>query len=633
MTRYLIALILMLIIQPSFADLDYTTVNTPVELRAIWINADAIPKTEKGIRDLVRSYHKANLNVLLPEVVCRGYTVYPSKLLARDPRFKGTPDPLLVMISEAHKIGMEVHPWVWVFRAGYTKDRGGILTAHPDWIELSKYGEDLSANGGLWISPSIPAARNFLISLYSELVRNYDVDGIHLDYIRYEVQSPTPYGYCENSRKLFENQYGVDPISIDRLSYEQYSWNLFRERQINTFVQRASLELRAIRPNLIISAAVGSDINTARLNLMQNWANWVDNKWVDFLTPMTYTANDIAFLGLVNGQIKTLNSKVILAPGIGLHMQTKDPAQTVRQVGITRQQFAQGQALFASSYFGEPQIAALLKGPYAQPAFIPFRSPAVFALSLSRQAEALKSFWPPDLFAYYTRIASELSQYAAFKSAPSAYVTPTQPPLSIPENVVPLPTIDIHPAVSEIKIDGTLDDPGWANAAQVQLAYDNLGSPASVSTKALLAYDEKNLYIAFESSEPEMAKIKAVVVKRDGPTFYDDSVEAFVDPTNQRREYYHLSTNTLGTRFDQKVLTPAWNGEWSTASKLGSGRWTTEIAIPFSVLGAQTPEKGAKWAINLTRNRAIGEQIEYITWAVPYGGFHSPDRFGTIVFQ
>lgn len=148
----------------------------------------------------------------------------------------------------------------------------------------------------------------------------------------------------------------------------------------------------------------------------------------------------------------------------------------------------------------------------------------------------------------------------------------------------------------------------------------------------MLTYDDKNLYIGFECDEPEMGKIKATVTKRDGPTFYDDSVEAFIDPTCKRTDYYHLSTNTLGTRFDQKVFNASWNADWTTATKLGALGWTTEIAIPFASLGVQTPRVGTKWAINLTRNRTISGETEYFTWAVPYGSFHSPDRFGDFTF-
>ena len=196
------------------------------------------------------------------------------------------------MIEEAHKLGMEVHPWVWVFRAGYTKDRGAILTAHPDWAELGKNGQELSPNGGLWISPSVPAARDFLACLFAELVSKYNVDGLHLDYIRYEIESPTPYGYCAASREAFKRQYSIDPMDIDRLTFSQIEWIKFRERQINTFVQKIAIQTRSIKPWVKLSAAVGSDPDSARLTLMQNWGNWAANKWVTFVTPMAYTNND-----------------------------------------------------------------------------------------------------------------------------------------------------------------------------------------------------------------------------------------------------------------------------------------------------------------------------------------------------
>jgi len=563
-----------------------------VEIRAIWVNADAIPKTDSEIRELVRKYHRANINVLLPEVIARGYAAYPTRLLARDPRFAGAVDPLPPMIDEAHKLGMEVHPWVWVFRAGYTNNRGAILTAHPDWVMLNKYGEDLSANGGLWISPNIPAAREFLACLYADLVLKYDVDGLHLDYIRYEVQSPTPYGYSPMARCEFERQYGIDPLDVERLSTNQILLNKFRERQINSFVQKISTQIRAIKPNVKISAAVGSDPITARLNLLQNWPNWVANGWVDFITPMAYTANDDTFKRLVTDQVSAAEGKTLVVPGIGLHVQKDKPEQTAGQIDIARQLGAAGEALFASSYYTDALASVLEQGPYKTQAKIP--------VICRRQ------------------------------SVP--YVPPTDPPITIPENIVPLPELNIPKTDQTIIIDGNLDDDAWASAAKVQLSYTNEGNPAPVGTTALLTYDDWNLYVAFQASEPMMDKLKATVTKRDGPTFYDDSVEIFVDPTNERRTYYHLSTNTLGTEFDQKVFSPSWNSDWKSASQKQADGYSVEMAIPFASLGVETPTPGTKWALNLTRNRTTSGTMEYLVWAVPYGSFHSPDRLGTVVF-
>ncbi|MHB9038696.1 MAG: family 10 glycosylhydrolase [Armatimonadota bacterium] len=613
--------------------INYTCFDPLVEIRGIWVNSDAIPKNDAGIRELVRRYHQANINVLFPEVIARGYAAYPTKLLARDPRFAGAVDPLPPMIDEAHKLGMEVHPWVWVFRAGYTKDRGAILTSHPDWVMLSRYGDDLSPNGGLWISPAIPAARDFLACLYAELVSKYDVDGLHLDYVRYEVESPTPYGYDPLARCTFERQYGIDPVNIERLSTDKVLWNKFRERQVNAFIQRIAMQTRAIKPNVKISAAVGSDPVTARLNLMQNWPNWVANKWVDFLTPMAYTVNDATFTRLVTDQQSAVGNKTIMAPGIGLHMQKGKPEQTISQIGIARELLAGGEVLFASSYYSDALASALKQGPYRSSASLPFRDPISKSALLCDQAVKLGKAGDCARQDYFSARSFALAEYAKYQKQCIPYVPPTEPPLDIPENVIPLPTVSIPKTSSTVIIDGNLNDIAWQAAAKVQLSYTNTGDVAPVETTAMLTYDDTNLYVAFQAAEQNMGKLKAAVTKRDGPTFYDDSVEVFVDPTNRRRTYYHLSTNTLSTRFDQRVFDAQWNSEWQAAAHTGANGYTVEMAIPFSTLGASSPTPGTKWALNLTRNRTTSGAMEYLAWAVPYGSFHSPDRFGTAVFE
>jgi uncharacterized lipoprotein YddW (UPF0748 family) len=411
----------------AVADLDYRSLAAPVEVRAIWVDASAIPKSDGGVRKLVRSFHDANINVLFPEVVARGYAVYESKLLGRDPRFAGTPDSLPVMIKEAHRLGMEVHPWVWVFRAGYTKDRGAILTAHPDWVELSKDGSDLSPNGGLWISPCIAAARDFLADVFEELVCKYDVDGLHLDYIRYESESSAPYGYSPASLSLFERQYGFDPARIQPFDMDQYQWNKFRERQINTFVQRIALQTRRLKPHVKLSAAVSPNPKSARLDLMQNWVNWIDNKWLDFVVPMSYSTDDQYFRRLLNAESTAAGGKALIVSGIGLSRHP-DPQQTVTQIGYSREKLLAGQALFSASYCKPDRAAALKNGPYACGARLPFRDTESAIQQLRACATAQGS---SDLAGYLSGLADSLGKYLDYRQTPIPYVPPTPPPFTI----------------------------------------------------------------------------------------------------------------------------------------------------------------------------------------------------------
>jgi uncharacterized lipoprotein YddW (UPF0748 family) len=396
---------------------DRVPVAPPVEIRAIWIDAGAIPKTPDAIRALVRTYHAANINLLFPETIARGYAVYESRLLARDPRFADAPDPIPVMIREAHRLGMEVHPWVWVFRAGYTKDRGAILTAHPDWAELGLDGRELSPNGGLWISPVVGPARDFLADLFAELVCKYDIDGLHLDYIRYESESAMSYGYSAPSKALFERQYGFSPVGIPAYGIEQYQWNKFRERQVNTFVQRIALQTRRLKPRVKLSAAVAPEPKSARLDLMQNWVNWVDNKWLDFLTPMSYSTDDTYFTNVVNADLQAVRGRALIAPGIGLNVKLS-AAQVAEQISITRQSAAAGQTLFSASYWKRDYEQAV-RSAYACPAMLPF-------IDTKCAIEKLRA-------SGRTSLADSLQRYLDYQAATVPYVPPTPPPFTIRE--------------------------------------------------------------------------------------------------------------------------------------------------------------------------------------------------------
>ena len=433
------------------------------------------------------------------------------------------------------------------------------------------------------------------MKLYEELASKYDIDGLHLDYLRYEVQSPMPYGYDKTAREDFMEEYGIDPILIDRLSQNMYSWNSYRERLINTFVQELSLRLRAIKPDLLISAAVGSDPTVARVNLLQNWPHWADNGWVDFLTPMSYTANTQTFRKLLaKEKDAAAKSRTPMAPGIGLHLFKTDAEKAAEQLNIIKTFGFAGSMLFASAHLTDETLAAIAQNVYAE---------------------------KPE------KTVREAIKHRCVVS----YVKPTPPPLGIPENVLPVPSANVPRTAAPIEVDG--GDSDWSSPRYVTIGHDPDGNPANLETKAAMCYDDEAIYFLFVCSDPKVSEIKRTVDKRDGPTFYEDSAEVFIDTAGTGAVYYHLSTNTLGTMFDQKLFSPAWNGDWKTASKLTETGWITEIAVPYSVLGVERPKPGDEWRVNLNRNATTGGVLESFAWSVPYGSFHSPDRFGKIIFE
>jgi len=630
-----IAALLVLTSSAIFADLKCReSPSRPVEIRGVWMDRGSIPKTEQGIRNLIWSYAKAGINVVHPEVIYYGYSAYPSSYLTQKDLWNGV-DMLGILIDEAHKRGIEVHPWVWVFCTGNQTDKGGIYPQHPDWAMTDKAGSDHTEKGSYWLNPCSTAVRHLLLSAIKELVEKYAVDGIELDYIRF----PSPdFGYNDDCRAKFQAEYGIDPMNIEPFTKPVLDWHLWRENLINSFVAEVSTELKKIRPELKISAAVASYPDKARLNFLQNWEYWAANRWVDFLAPMDYTSDAKDFMGRVRASSDTIANRSLLAPGIGLLTQKGSEAM-LEQVGIARSEPVSGVTLFATAYLDADRLKALAEGPFAEKAQLPFRSPVEGARQLISSArDRLKNeSSPEDLSEAGLELesAKNLLEYSSYRLRDIGCIAPSPPPIYIPDEVVPIPEAQIPAFSSKPVIDGKLDDAVWQSAARIALEYTGLGDEATQPTEVFVGCDAENVYIAYRCHERKMERIKANVTEHDGAVFCEDSVEFFLDIEGQSKDYYQFAMNLLGTKYDARVYDAGFNPEWQGAAAKEPDAWTAEISLPFSAFKLSSPATGRIWRGNFCRNRAVkreGAEAEKMCWSPTYGSFHTPIRFGRLAF-
>lgn len=608
----------------------------PVEIRAVWMDRTSIPKTEEGIRALIRDYSRAGINIVHPEVIFNGYAAYPSAFLPQQDLWPGI-DMLAILTDEAHKRGMEVHPWVWVFRAGNAKDMGGLLPTHPDWAMKNARGETLAESGSYWLNPCHRAVRRTLLNAYRELILKYPVDGIQLDYIRF----PGPdWGYNDLCRIRFREEHGIDPFNIQPFTQPVLDWHLWREDLINTFVRDVSESLRSLRPGIKISAAVASFPDRARTTYLQNWQHWAANKWVDFLAPMDYTTNMQDFRSRVESSRLQIGDTALLAPGIGL-LGVKGSELLLEQIDIAREAPVAGVTIFATAYLNAERLAALREGPFRNTAFNPVRDPLEGARRLTSSAQkSLQEDLAFDSLEQTRReieLARGLIGHRQYQVRDVGYVAPTPPDIFIPEEVVSTPEAAVPFVESPPTIDGSLNDATWRSAMQVSLTYTELGDPARHPAVVYLAHDAENLYVAFSFSEIKPEKIKADVTQRDGPVFYDDSLEFFLQPDPESKDYYQFAMNSIGVKFDSRRQDAGFDADWRGAARVYPEQmlWIAEVAIPFSALGASSPHAGATWRANFCRNRVAGarDKIEFSCWSPTYGSFHTPIRFGKITFS
>jgi uncharacterized lipoprotein YddW (UPF0748 family) len=266
-----------------------------VEGRGFWSTAWTI-RSKKDVEESVAKARRYNFNMILPEVRFRGDAFYfpnrySSTYANQEPRSHLLEDPELdvleYMVKLAHDEGIEVHAWVTVYVSTFTgcfpSEPNHLYNAHPEWITENRYGRTMNWNEmeGAYLDPGIPEVTKHLFNVFMDIVWNYDVDGIHLDYIRYPGRE---WGYDPEAVKRFTEEYGVEPAS------HPDTWDHWRRRQVNNLVRALYTEIMRVKPWVSLSAAVFPRA-TAWYNKLQDWKTWCSGSYIDILVPMAYSTD------------------------------------------------------------------------------------------------------------------------------------------------------------------------------------------------------------------------------------------------------------------------------------------------------------------------------------------------------
>jgi len=289
--------------------------HTPVlpneEVRALWVVRDALV-TPESITRLIDFAVLTRTHMLFVQVRGRGDAFYRS---STEPRASiltaplSDFDPLAYLVTLAQREGISVHAWLNVYlvwsNPAETPPPNHLMALHPEWLLTDARGRRMDrvprdqwkklGIEGYFISPAVPGMRRHMAGVVRELVENYGIDGVHLDYIRYPNKT---FAYDPVSRATFAVRWGVDPAElvdgdraglqdalgasglslVDSLSVAQ------RVADVDSMVVglRAACGVRAL------SAAVVGDPDLASREKAQYWAGWVHQGWVDFVVPMAY---------------------------------------------------------------------------------------------------------------------------------------------------------------------------------------------------------------------------------------------------------------------------------------------------------------------------------------------------------
>lgn len=258
-------------------------------------------------------------------------TTYPSKMMKNltgveiQPELSGR-DPLKELIDAAHTKNIKVHAWFeFGFSCSYKKDDGGpIIKAKPHWASLDKNGKLVSKNNFQWMNTFHPEVQEFITSLVTEVVTNYDIDGIQGDDRLPAL--PSSGGYDAYTVDMYKSENGgVVPPQNEK----DYEWIKWRSGKLNEYLIKLTSEVRKIKPDIIISMAP-SIYPWCEAEYLQDWPTWVNMGIVDYIIPQIYRYKIDRYQyeldKIVNTQISPEN-KSKLFPGILLQVDDYNPSE------------------------------------------------------------------------------------------------------------------------------------------------------------------------------------------------------------------------------------------------------------------------------------------------------------------
>jgi uncharacterized lipoprotein YddW (UPF0748 family) len=355
----------------------------PDEVRALWVLRTSLTSPQ-AVASLVRTARASGFNTLLVQVRARGDAMFDSAVEPRAPQLAAHPgfDPLAEVLAAGRAAGLRVHAWVSVNLVSSATElpaaRDHLIYRHPEWLMLPRaIAEDAALENpaspayvgalarwtrantqeveGLYLSPAQPAAAAHTVSAIAEIVSRYAVDGVHLDYLRYPGEV---FDYSRNTIAEFraemrprvgadERQRLDDRAVVDLFAWpDAYpeAWERFRRSRLTSLLMRLRTALKGMRPDLILSAAVGPDAAESQARRLQDWRTWLELGLLDVVCPMAYTQDGRTFAAQIAAarQIPGLHG---LWAGIGAYRLA--PAQTIENIAAARSLGVSGVALFS----------------------------------------------------------------------------------------------------------------------------------------------------------------------------------------------------------------------------------------------------------------------------------------------
>ena len=226
---------------------------------------------------------------------------------------------------------------------------------------------------GIFLSPIHKGAADHVIKVIGDIVSRYDVDGIHLDYIRFPNDE---FDYSAETLDAFRADVTSRSSGAERREYASRArgrplfytemfpqgWQEFRRARLTALLTRIRSTVKARRPRAMLTAAVFPDAEDAANRRFQDWASWLETGLLDAICPMAYTTDPVIFRTQI-ANVEHLAGRRPVWAGIGAYQLS--PSATVENIRAARQLGSEGIVLFSYDNLDGRYVEAVAKEAFA----------------------------------------------------------------------------------------------------------------------------------------------------------------------------------------------------------------------------------------------------------------------------
>lgn len=336
------------------------------EVRAAWITTaygldwphthattpQGIRKQQQELIEILDRLKAANFNTVLFQARTRGDVFYPSAtepfsvvLTGKAGKNPGY-DPLAFAVEECHKRGMECHAWMVAIPLG---NKAQVNSLGNRSVVRQKKEICVAYKNEYFLNPGHPETKVYLMKLVKEIVDNYDIDGIHLDYLRYPENAPD-----------FPDRYDYRRRSEGR-TLEQW-----RRDNLSEIVRYIYKGVKATKAWVKVSTCpVGKYRDTTRypskgwnafFTVYQDPQGWLGEGIIDQIYPMMYFQGNNFYPFALDWQEQSNGRHII--PGLGIYfLDSKEGnwkrEEIVRQLYFVRKHQLAGEGFFRTQHLME----------------------------------------------------------------------------------------------------------------------------------------------------------------------------------------------------------------------------------------------------------------------------------------